>query len=191
LPSSEFPSLTEIRVSQANRDFTSIDGVLFNHDASEILWFPCGKKGDYQLPASIKSIRENAFAETSITKLIVPSTVTSISRGAFAGSALTEIILPDNITNISEGMFQNCSDLNSVCLGSGTEFIGNYVFDGTVVSSIYLKADIPPYATKDAFINGSSAIFEECTLFIPVGKKKIYRNHNVWGNFTRIEEFQP
>ncbi|MDE6478789.1 MAG: leucine-rich repeat domain-containing protein [Muribaculaceae bacterium] len=191
LPSSECPSLTEIKVSKANRNFSSIDGVLFNHDASEILWFPCGKKGDYQLPASITSILENAFAETSITKLIVPATVTSISRGAFAGSALAEIILPDNITNISEGMFQNCSDLKSVCLGSGTEFIGNYVFDGTAVSSIYLKADIPPYATKDAFINGSSAIFEECTLFIPVGKKKIYRNHNVWGNFTHIEEFQP
>ena len=191
LPSSECPTLAEIRVSKANHNFTSIEGVLFNHDASEILWFPCGKKGDYQLPASITSIREYAFAETSITKLIIPSTVTSISRGAFAGSALTKIILPDNIINISEGMFQNCSDLNSVCLGSGTEFIGNYVFDGTSVSSIYLKADIPPYATKDAFINGNSTIFDECTLFVPVGKKKLYRNHNVWGNFTHIEEFQP
>ncbi|MDE6523128.1 MAG: leucine-rich repeat domain-containing protein [Muribaculaceae bacterium] len=191
LPSSECPSLTEIRVSKANRNFTSIEGVLFNHDASEIVWFPCGKKGDYQLPATITSIRENAFAETSITKLIIPATVTSISRGAFVGSALTEIILPDNITNISEGMFQNCSDLKSVCLGTDTEFIGNFVFDGTAISSIYLKVDIPPYATKDAFINGMSTIFDECTLFVPVGKKKLYRNHNVWGNFTHIEEFQP
>lgn len=191
LPSSECPSLTEIIVSKANRCFSSVDGVLFNHDASEILWFPCGKKGDYRLPSSITSIRENAFAQTSITKLVIPATVTSISRGAFAGSALAEIIFPDNITNISEGMFQNCSDLKSVSLGSGTEFIGNFVFDGTAISSIYLKADIPPYATKDAFINGTSTIFGDCTLFVPVGKKKIYRNHNVWGNFTRIEEFQP
>lgn len=191
LPSSECPSLTEIMVSKANRRFSAVDGVLFNYDVSEILWFPCGKKGDYRLPSSITSIRENSFAQTSITKLVIPATVTSISRGAFAGSALAEIILPDNITNISEGMFQNCSDLKSVSLGSGTEFIGNFVFDGTAISSIYLKADIPPYAAKDAFINGTSTIFEECTLFIPAGKKKIYRNHNVWGNFTHIEEIQP
>lgn len=190
LPSSACPSLTEINVSKANGNFSSIDGVLLNLEATEIVWFPCGKTGDYQLPTSITAIKENAFAETSITGLTIPSSVTSISRGAFARSALIEIILPDNLSNISEGMFQNCSDLKSVFLGSNTEFIGNYVFDGTSIRSIYLKATIPPHASKDSFVNGYSTIFGECNLFVPEGCKKIYRNHNVWGNFSSIEEFQ-
>lgn len=76
LPSAKCPSLTEIKVSKANNIFTSLDGVLLNHDASEIVWFPCGKKGDYQLPASITAIKENAFAETSITRLTIPPSVT-------------------------------------------------------------------------------------------------------------------
>lgn len=191
LPSSECISLRSIIVSEANSHFTSIDGVLLNQDATEILWFPYGKSGDYQLPPTITAIGENAFAETSITRLIIPATVTTIKRGAFAGSALTEILLPENITNISEGMFQNCSNLNSVHLGSGTEYIGNFAFDGTALNSLYLAADIPPYAMEDAFINGETTIFGQCSLYVPKGRKKIYANHNKWGKFTHIEEYQP
>lgn len=191
LPSSECTALEAIEVSRSNNRFTSIDGVLFNHDATEILWFPIGKSGDYTLPPTITAIGENSFAETHITKLTIPSSVHTISRGAFVGSALVEISLPDNITNIYEGMFQNCYSLNTVHLGSGTEYIGNFVFDGTVLRSLYLAAEIPPYAMEEAFTNGDTTIFGDCTLYIPKGRKKIYANHNKWGKFSKIEEFQP
>ncbi len=191
LPSSECTALKFIDVSKANSRYASIDGVLFNHDGTQIIWFPTGKTGDYKLPPTITTIGENAFAGTSIDKLIIPATVTYISRGAFAGSTLTEIILPDNITNISEGMFQNCSSLTDVYLGAGTEYIGNFAFDGTSVSSIFLAAEIPPYVTDNAFANGDSTIFEQCTLYVPKGRKKVYSNHNKWGNFNHIQEFQP
>lgn len=191
LPSSDCTSLRTIEVSKANNHFSSTDGVLFNHDGTEILWFPFGKSGDYQLPPTITAIKENAFAGTSITRLTIPSSVTDISRGAFAGSALTEIILPDNITNISEGLFQNCSNLHTVYLGSGTEYLGNFVFDGTTIKNLYLAAEIPPFTMEDAFTNGDTDIFGDCTLHVPIGCKKIYANHQRWGRFNQIEEFQP
>ncbi len=191
LPSADCLALKAIEVSKANTHFSSIDGVLFNLDATEILWFPCGKTGDYTLPPSITSIGENAFAGTSITGLAIPPTVTSISRGAFAGSSLLEISLPDNITNIAEGMFQNCSDLMTVHLGSGTEYVGNFAFDATSIRDIYLAAEIPPFTKEDTFRNGNSTIFETCTLHIPKGYRKLYTNHRQWGSFSHIEEFQP
>lgn len=191
LPSSGCISLKAIEVSKANRHFTSIDGVLFNYEATEILWFPTGKNGDYQLPPTITAIGENAFVGTHITRLTIPASVTTISRGAFVGSALIEISLPDNITNVYEGMFQNCSNLNTVHLGSGTEYIGDFAFDGTDIKQLYIAADIPPYAMENAFTNGDTNLFGDCILYIPKGCKKIYANHSKWGNFSNIEEFQP
>lgn len=189
LPSAGCTALQAIEVSKANVNFAAVDGVLFNREVTEILWFPLGKTGEYELPATITAIGENAFAGTSITGLIVPPTVKTISRGAFAGSALNEIILPDNITNISEGMFQNCASLATVHLGSGTEYIGNYAFDGTVLRDLYVAATVPPVVADDAFVNKTSSITAGCTLHVPAGCKAYYRNHSHWRLFQRIEEF--
>lgn len=189
LPSADCSALKAIEVSDANVNFSAIEGVLFNSDGSEILWFPLGKTGAYVLPSTITAIRENAFFGTSITSLEIPPSVTSISRGAFAGSSLNEISLPDNITNISESMFQNCTSLTTLRLGKGTEFIGNYVFDGTNIKDLYIGASIPPFTTSDAFTNRTSSITENCTLHVPYGSKAVYRNHSKWGRFNKIEEF--
>lgn len=191
LPSAACTALKAIEVSGANPHFKSDQGVLLNADASAILWFPMGKTGEYRFPSTISAIGENAFADTSITSLVIPSEVTSISRGAFVGSALTQIFLPDNLINVSEGMFQNCSSLTLVYLGAATEFIGNFAFDGTSIQDIYLAADYPPYTMEDAFRNGNSTIFGQCTLHVPTGCKKLYSSHRQWGSFSHIEEFKP
>lgn len=189
LPSECCTSLSAIEVSKANPNYASVDGVLFNHDVTEILWFPLGKTGTYTLPPTITAIGEEAFAGTNITSLVIPPTVTEISRGAFLGSSLSEISLPDNITNIYEAMFQNCTGLKTVHLGKATEYIGNYVFDGTDLTDLYVGASLPPYTTSGAFTNRTSSITENCTLHVPAGCKAAYRNHSKWGRFSRIEEF--
>ena len=189
LPSAGCTCLKSIRVSDANTHFTAIDGVLFNSDATEIIWFPLGKTGNYSLPPTITRIGESAFFGTGITGLEIPPSVTSIGRGAFAESSLTEISLPDYITNISEGMFQNCTLLTTLRLGKATEFIGNFVFDGTDIKNLYVSAPIPPFTSEDAFFNRTSSIIENCVLHVPYGCKAVYRNHSDWGNFSVIEEF--
>ena len=187
LPSADCPSLRAIDVSDGNRNFAGVDGVLFNHDITAIIWFPLGKTGDYTLPSTITAISENAFLGTHITGLVIPESVTSIGRGAFAGSALTEITLPDNLTNVSEGMFQNCSALSCVRLGAGTKYVGNYAFDGTDLKNLYVSATVPPFAATEAFYNRSDDMLQNCTLHVPAASKKIYRNHSKWGLFEHIE----
>ena len=189
LPSAGCTALEAIEVSPANQFFTAVDGVLLNADGSEILWFPIAKTGEYRLPETILSIGENAFYGTNISTLYIPSSVTTINRGAFAGSALTEITLPDNLTNVSEGMFQNCTGLSSVHLGSGTEFVGNYTFDGTALRDLYVGATVPPFVSDRAFVNQSASITDNCVLHVPRGTKAAYRNNLKWGRFFKIEEF--
>lgn len=189
-PSSECPSLKSIHVSEANGHFSDIDGVAFNKDATDIIWFPLGKTGHFTLPSSLTSIGENAFAGTHITSLEIPSSVTSIHRGAFYGSSLEEIRLPDNLKNISEGMFQNCVSLHTVRLGASTEFIGNYAFDGTSLTSLYVAAQLPPYVSSDAFTNNTLSLFENCALYVPQECKSLYRNHLKWKQFSHISEYE-
>ncbi len=189
LPSAGCNALRAIEVSAANNKFASADGVLFNRDLTEILWFPLGKTGAYNLPSTITSIGEGAFTGTSITSLNIPASVTTISRGAFAGSSLVEISLPDNVAVISDGMFQNCSTLTLVRLGAGTEFVGNYVFDGTCLKDLYVAAAIPPFAETKAFDNRMESISDNCTLHVPSGSKAMYSNHSVWKRFSKIVEF--
>ena len=189
LPSDGCTTLETIAVSAANQHYTSVDGVLFNAEGSEILWFPVGKTGEFYLPETITSIGENAFYGTNITTLYIPASVKTISRGAFAGSALRDISLPDNLTNVSEGMFQNCRSLSSVHLGKSTEYVGDYVFDGTTINDLYVGAAIPPFAADKAFVNCSGSITTACVLHVPVGSKAVYRNNSKWGRFYKIEEF--
>ncbi len=189
LPSSGCTALSSIDVSPANDSYASVDGVLFDREISGILWFPCAKTGNYTLPATVTTIAEDAFAGTSITGLEIPPSVTEIKRGAFAESSLVEISLPDNIANITTGMFQNCAALTTVHLGSGTQLIGGYVFDGTSMTDLYVAATIPPVADPDAFTNKSTSITGSCTLHVPAGCKAVYRNHQRWGRFEKIVEF--
>ena len=190
MPSADCVMLSDIRISDGNRYFTSIDGVLFNGDATGILWFPLGKTGEYTLPPTITFIGENAFAGTRITGLRIPDSVTAIGREAFLDSSLSEIWLPDNLTNVSESIFQNCTALTTVHLGSATEFIGNYAFDGTGLTNLYVGAAIPPYVSAQGFVNRSASITDNCTLHVPAGSRAQYRNHSKWGLFSRIVEFQ-
>lgn len=188
-PSSNCPSLKSIQVSEANAHFSDIDGVVFNKNGTEILWFPLGKTGHFTLPSTLTAIGENAFMGTHITSLEIPSSVTTIHGGAFYGSALEEIKLPDNLKNIPVGMFQDCASLNCVRLGSETEFIGNYAFDGTSLTNLYVAAQLPPLVSSETFINNKLPIFENCTLYVPKGSKALFRNHTEWKQFIRIEEF--
>lgn len=187
-PSVDCPNLKAIDVSEANPHYSSIDGVVFNKDATEIYWFPVGKTGHFELPMTITAIGERAFMGTHITSLAIPESVTVIQRGAFFGSALEQIDLPNKITNISEGMFQDCSSLHIVKLGTGVELIGNLAFDGTTLTDLYIAATQPPFVYSDSFINNSYALLENCTLHVPAGCRSIYRNHAKWKQFKRIIE---
>lgn len=187
LPSSDCVNLERIQVTEGNLNYTSIDGVLYNSNATEILWFPQGKSGRFSLPESVTEIMENAFRGTKITTLILPPGLKSIARGAFSESSLQEISMPALLTNISESMFQDCKNLKTVRFGSMTQFFGNYVFDGCPLEDIYMESQLPPYISSDTFTNNTD-LFKTCTLHVPSASKKIYRNHQQWGKFDNIVE---
>jgi len=148
-------SLIEINVDSNNPAYTSVDGVLFNKDETEILCYPCGKiETTYEIPEGVTGIGDGVFSDcnklTSITipasvtnignraffgcgglaSITIPSSVTSIGYGAFFGCrGLTSITIPDSVTNIGIMTFSACSGLREATIPRSVTSIGNYAFN--------------------------------------------------------------
>jgi hypothetical protein len=77
-------SLQEISVSEANENYTSVDGVLYDKNVSTLICYPCGKSGEFTVPSSVTAIDDYAFEySTSLTSIELPASVTAIGERAF------------------------------------------------------------------------------------------------------------
>ena len=174
-------SLTAIDVEIGNSNYTSVNGVLFNKDKTELICYPAGKTDkSYNIPNSVTRIDNGAFSGcaslasvtipdsvtsigdrafywcTSLTSITIPNGVTSIGESAFDGCAsLASVTIPDSVTSIGESAFEDCSSLTSITIPNGVTSIGESAFDGcTNLTSI----TIPNSVTSI----GESA-FEDCS----------------------------
>lgn len=188
-PSSGCAALAEIQVSPANSHYRSDGGVLFNADATGLVWFPMGKEGDYTLPATITSIDDYAFTGCKITSLTLPDELTDIGQSAFYGCELEEIHMPDKLRQIPVGVFQDCRRLSTVYLGTDTELVSDYAFDGCPLLHLYLSASYPPVCRPDAFGRSSDEIFSTCVLHVPSNRLAMYKQDSEWGQFKNIVGF--
>lgn len=186
-PSSGCTSLAAINVSAANTAYSSIDGVLFDAAATEILWFPIGKQGDYTLPASVKSIGDYAFQGCHITRFTLPDNLTQIGQAVFFDSSVEEVVMPSNLRLIPTATFQKCSQLKTVRLGAATELISDYVFDGCPLTNLYIDAQYPPVCNSNA-LTSTPDFLPTCTLHVPKGRKNFYKADSSWKRFGTIVE---
>lgn len=189
-PSEGCSSLATIIVPAGNEAFANVDGVLYNHDITSILWFPENKTtGDFQLPPTVSTIGAYAFRNCHATTILLSPSTVVIGRSAFTGSRIQSITLPDKVEIIPDGCFQYCRQLTSLTLGAGVNYLSGYCFDQCLaLKHLHIKAtEFPPVCIEETF-SGAEHLFEECTLHVPTHHKNIYRNHKTWGQFKLITE---
>ena len=141
-------SLTSINVSNNNKNYSSIDGILFNKDKTEIITYPANKEGtSYGIPNSVTSIGNGAFAYcSSLTNIIIPNSVTSVGYSAFENcDSLTSITIPDSVTSIGYSTFFGCSSLKSITIPDSVTSIGHHAFE---VCSSLTNITIPDSVTS-------------------------------------------
>ncbi len=90
--------LAAINVAPGNRNYSSVDGVLFNANQTILLQCPGAFAGIYEVPNTVTSIGSTAFANClTLTGVKVPASVTNLADGVFlADSSLTNVFFAGN-----------------------------------------------------------------------------------------------
>lgn len=150
-------NLPAISVAAANTNYSSLDGVLFDHSQTTLIQFPAGKTGSYLVPGSVTSIGDIAFDQCKhLTSVTIPMSVTNIGANAFEiCSSLTSIVIPDSVTTLGSGAFRECYSLASITIPSSISFIQSFTFENCgQLTNITVPASV---TTIDA------AAFNGCT----------------------------
>ena len=129
-------SLIAIDVAVDNKNYASMNGVLFNKDKTELLYYPCNKNDNiYTIPDSVTNIAEQAFNGcTSLKSVTIPNGVTSIDNYAFVYCRnITNITIPDSVASIGDGAFSGCTSLKSITIPDSVTQIGSRAFEETAL----------------------------------------------------------
>ncbi len=154
-------SLNNIEVSKDNKNYASVDGVLFNKEMTELIQYPIGKKQkEYVIPDSVTKLGYDAFCYCDeLTKLtvgkgiteidycllfgcdnvetvILPETLTKLDSGAFKYSGIKYIDIPDSVTYLGCEAMTDCPHLETVNIGKGVSYIHEWAISGSSLKKI-------------------------------------------------------
>jgi len=141
-------SLTEVKVDENSTYFSSIDGVIFSKDMTEVIYFPEGKGGSYSIPEGVTVIANGVFrGNKTLTELRIPNTVSRIGDEAFGGTKIGKISFygdshADGLV-IGKSAFRDAYFENyDFTLPSHTKEIGEYAFSGVYYKNIILNEGV-------------------------------------------------
>ena len=136
-------NISIIDVESGNENYSSENGVLYNHDKTILIRYPAGKKEtSFSIPDSVTSICTFAFKGCeSLTSVTIPNSVTNIGDYAFfICKSLTTITIPNSVTKIGRRAFYKCSNLASITIPGSVASIYKYALGyGCICNNNYEK----------------------------------------------------
>lgn len=147
-------SLEKINVSDKSESLTSIDGVLYNKDISELIAYPCAKQDtDFTVPDSVVRIKAGAFSYCgNLQSITIGKNVSDVSEAPFFDCTSLSMIYTDSenpyYTSISGILYTKeldtvikcpaASKVSKLNLPEGVAVISEYAFNGcTALTEIY------------------------------------------------------
>lgn len=160
--------LTEITVDKDNKNYCSVDGVIFTKDMKKLVCYPAEKSGtSYTIPDGIEKIGIAAFYETELKEIILPDSLNEMGRHAFSYianlekidmsrtsvevidsmtfaecGALNEVVFSESTLKIGLASFLGCSNLKEVTLPSALTSIEQSAFMGTGLTQIRIPDSV-------------------------------------------------
>ena len=126
-------SIDRITVSEDNKNYTVVDGVLYNKDMTTLVLYPKNRSGEFAVPDTVTTIANSAFdSSPNLTKVTIGKNVKTIGASAFGEcKSLKTVIFEDSDTvqkTICDYAFYKCPVLTTVDFGNAVKSIGNYAF---------------------------------------------------------------
>ena len=138
----------------------------------------------------------NAIIEKPTNTLVIgftttkiPSSVKAIGNSAFYNNNYIESIdIPNGVEKIGQFAFSSCYGLRTLTLGKDVKGIGKGAFGSCPINRIVSKSSDPEDIDESVF---SLSVYDDATLYVPVGSKINYMTANGWTRFKNIVEFDP
>lgn len=184
-------NLKAINVSNSNELYSSVDGVLYNKEKTELIIYPAGKEEkEYVVEATVKRIADGAFANAenlvnvklnddleyigaysfancyNLSTLNLPLKLNKIYSYSFQNCYnLNNLSIHENITEVESGAFWGCSNLSNVNINEDTK-VEYTAFQKTNVDiSILNRSEIPlGYADMDGAEKDTTLIYGDINL---------------------------
>ena len=122
--------LSRVYVDAGNTNYSDVDGVLFNKEATKIVYFPLARGGHYDVPEGVTEISANIFRNKKITSVSIPTSVKVIDAYAFCNSAISSVEFKKGGTEalvIGISAFEN-TKLTELEIPARVTAIGDYAF---------------------------------------------------------------
>ncbi len=119
-------------VDEKNKNYNSVDGILFNEKNDTIVNFPAAKTGDYEIPAEVKTISDKAFCGSNLSNVTVAadSALENIGISAFENAKIESVTIPEKVSKLNTAAFKNASNLSKITFAEGITYIGAEAFLG-------------------------------------------------------------
>ncbi len=203
-----------IEVSEDNPNYSSLDGVLFNKDKTELICYPTDCKNEhYSIPNSVKSIGTNAFFWCkSLCSVELPNSVKLIEERACGYCEnLSSVKLSASLETIGSVAFTNCDSLYHINLPSSLKTIEEWAFSESGLRSIEIPKSvvcIKAGAFGGVFkltsvvshienldkVDFGDYIFsftkKPCSLYVSKGRIEHYKSFEAWNCFADVKEIE-
>lgn len=119
-----------------------------------------------KLPETIRWIEDYAFCTCNFLQQVeLPKSLHSIGEYAFAFSAINSIIIPNNVTEIGESAFYGCTELRQVIMEEKVRTVGNYCFSRcTNLLEVFCTSSSRPNGLSMETFYGSHSALE---IYVP------------------------
>lgn len=110
-------NLANVSLNGFNK-YTIIDGVIYNKDLTELLYYPKAKEAEsFEILDSVTEIRFGVFKNLkNLKELIYSDGISSIRNFEFENSNLEKIVMNDSITEIGNSIFKGCRNLKDITI---------------------------------------------------------------------------
>lgn len=126
------PDASAYNVAEGNKLYSSIDGVLFNIDKTELIQYPgMAQRSSYTVPAGVKKIGDYAIDTYNLREIILPDGLEVIGVLGIYAPSVAGITLPGTLKRIEEAGINiddnGVSQYNfGIVIPESVEYIGAY-----------------------------------------------------------------
>ncbi len=183
------PDASAYNVAEGNKLYSSVDGVLFNVDKTELIKYP-GKaeRASFTVPAGVKKIGDDAIDTYNLREIILPDGLEIIGEYGIYAPSVAGITLPDTLKRIETwGIDIDDNGVSPYEFGliipESVEYIGRYSI-GRKAAILNPDCYIEPeqYLAYLAGYKGSTAEDFECDDYY-------YEFHSISGLFHKHVDF--